>query len=168
MARPYSIDLRERVVKAVRAKLANLDRQIAQNEAARTGAEAEVQKLTLSIPLLQKRVAAFKKLVDDGWGEVLQYLQLSQDLFEHQQVFEAQKAKLAETAAALAALKEQKRETEAESRRTNYGDLSEAEKKASSLQEQLRAAQGRQSPQILKAPVDGTVQQLAVHAVAAW
>lgn len=148
-----------------RAKLANLDRQITQNEANRTGAEAQVQKLTLSIPLLQQLVAAFKDLMDKGWGEKLKYLELSQDLVEHQQELQAQKAKLAETSAELAALHEQRRQTQAEFRRTNYGDLSQAEQKASSLQEQLIQAQQRRRLQTLTTPVDGTVQQIAIHTI---
>src|SRR5262245_32791878 len=43
-----------------RAKLANLDKQYAQAQASRAGAAAQVQKLSLSMPLLQKRVAAYK------------------------------------------------------------------------------------------------------------
>jgi hemolysin D len=152
-------------VEEYRAKLANLDRQIAQSEASRDGAAAEVHKLVLSIPLLQQRAAAFKTLVDHGWGEVLQYLQIQQDLVEHQQELEVQKAKLAEATASLAALHEQRRQSGAEFRRTNLSDLSEAEKKASSLQQQLVQAQERQHLQTLTAPVDGTVQQLAIHTV---
>jgi len=148
-----------------RAKLANLDKQYAQADAGRAGAAAQVQKLTLTIPLLKKRVAAFKKLVDNGYGSLLQYLALSQDLIEHQQELDAQKAKLTETGAAMAGLLEQKRQAEAEFRRANYTDLSEAEQKAASVQEQLVAAQQRQHLQTLTAPVDGTVQQLAVHTV---
>ena len=147
------------------AKLANLDKQYAQAQASRAGAAAQVQKLSLSMPLLQKRVAAYKTLVDHGWGELLQYLQMSQDLVEYQQELEVQKAKLAETVAALDGLKEQKRQVEAEFRRTNYADLSQAEQKVASLQEQLLEAQQRQRLQTLTAPVDGTVQQLAVHTV---
>jgi hemolysin D len=148
-----------------RAKLANLDRQITQAEATHAGAAADVQKLTLSIPLLQQRVSAFKTLVDHGWGEKLQYLQLSQDLVEHQQELESNKAKLAETAAALSALKEQRRQADAEFRRTNFADLSQGQQKAATAQQQLLGAQEHQRLQTLTAPVDGTVQQLAVHTV---
>ncbi len=148
-----------------RAKLANLDKQYAQAQATRAGAAAQVQKLTLALPLLQKRVAAYKTLVDHGWGELLQYLQMAQDLVEYQQELEVQKAKLAETVAALDGLKEQKRQAEAEFGRTNDADLSQAEQRAASLQQQLVEAQQRQRLQTLTAPVDGTVQQLAVHTV---
>jgi hemolysin D len=148
-----------------RAKLANLDQQYAEAQATRAGAVAQVQKLTLSIPLLQRRVAAYKTLVDHGWGELLQYLEMSQDLVEYQQELEVQKAKLAETGAALDGLKEQKHEAEAEFHRTSTADLSEAEQRATDLQEQLAQARQRQRLQTLTAPVDGTVQQLAVHTI---
>src|SRR5262249_32781700 len=66
-----------------RAKLANLDEQYAQAQASRAGAAAQVQKLSLAIPLLQKRVAAYKSLVDHGGGGLLQYLQMSKDHVEY-------------------------------------------------------------------------------------
>ncbi|HTO81091.1 MAG TPA: HlyD family type I secretion periplasmic adaptor subunit [Methylomirabilota bacterium] len=168
-ASPAQIELHRRLLaqqlEEYRAKLANLDKQYAQAEANRAEAAAQVQKLTLAIPLLKKRVAAFKRLVDGGFGSTLQYLTLAQDLIEHQQDLEAQKAKLTETAAAMAALQEQKRQSAAEFRRSNYADLSQAEQRAASAGEQLVAAQQRQHLQTLTAPVDGTVQQLAVHTV---
>jgi hemolysin D len=148
-----------------RAKLANLDRQIAQTNAGRDGAAAQVRKLERTIPLLQQRVDAFRQLYEKGWGEKLQYLQLSQDLIEHQEELEAQKAKLAETAAAVTALQEQRHQTEAEFQRTNWADLATAEQKAAGLQAQLIQARQRQRLQTLTAPVDGTVQQLAIHTV---
>jgi hemolysin D len=148
-----------------RAKLASIDRQIAQASASRDGAESQVQKLARGIPLLQQRVDAFKQLFDKGWGEKLQYLQLSQDLVEHQEELGTQKAKVAEANAAVASLREQRSQTEAEFQRTNRGDLATAEQKAGSLEAQLIQSQQRQHLQTLTAPVDGTVQQLAIHTV---
>ena len=148
-----------------RAKLASIDRQIAQASATRDGADSQVQKLVRGIPLLQQRVDAFKQLFDKGWGEKLQYLQLSQDLVEHQEELGTQKAKVAEANAAVASLREQRSQTEAEFQRTNRGDLATAEQKAGSLEAQLIQSQQRQHLQTLTAPVDGTVQQLAIHTV---
>lgn len=152
-------------VQEITAKLANLDRQIAESEATLTGAKADVQKLKLAIPLLEQRVAIFKKLFDEGWGQKPQYLELAQDLIEHQQDLQAKDAKVVETTAHIAALQEQRSQTQAEFRRTNLSDLADAEQKAASLHEQLVQAQERQKLQTLTAPVDGTVQQVAVHTV---
>ena len=149
----------------IRAKLANLDGQIAQNEASRAGSAAQVEKLKQSIPLLKQRVDIFKELFDKGWGQKPQYLDLAQQLIEHQQDLQSQNEKVKETSAAIAALREQRRQAEAEFRRTNLSDLADAEQKAAASREQLGGAQQRQKLQTLTAPVDGTVQQLAVHTV---
>ncbi len=50
-------------------------------------------------------------------------------------------------------------------RRTNLADSAQAEQKAASLQQQFLGAQERARLQTLTAPVDGTVQQVAVHTV---
>jgi hemolysin D len=168
-ASPSQIDLQWTLladqIQSIQAKLAGIDRQITQNEAGAAGAEAEVQKLTLAIPLLQQRVAIFKDLLDQGWGQRPQYLELEQEVIEHQQDLRAQSAKVRETNAAIAALREQRIQTEAEFRRTNLSDLAEAEQKAGSLRSQLVQAQERTKLQVLTAPVDGTVQQLQLHTV---
>src|SRR6185503_7910499 len=149
----------------IQAKLANVDRQITQNEASRAGSAAQVEKLKQSIPLLKQRVDIFKELFDKGWGQKPQYLELAQQLIEHQQDLQAQNEKVKEATAAIAALQEQRRQAEAEFRRTNLSDLADAEQKAAAFREQLAGAQQRQKLQTLTAPVDGTVQQLAVHTV---
>jgi hemolysin D len=149
----------------IRSKLASLDRQIAQNEGNRAAVAAMVNKLTLAIPLLQQRVDARKSLLDKEYAQRLQYLQEAQDLVEHQQELQVQKARLAEAEGALASLREQRLQAGAEYRRTNLADLSQAEQKASSLQEELVKAEEHRQLQTLTAPVDGTVQQLAVHTV---
>jgi hemolysin D len=149
----------------IRSKLASLDRQIAQNEGNRAAVAATVNKLTLAIPLLQQRVDARKSLLDKEYAQRLQYLQEAQDLVEHQQELQVQKARLAEAEGALASLREQRLQAGAEYRRTNLADLSQAEQKSASLQEELVKAEEHRQLQTLTAPVDGTVQQLAVHTV---
>ncbi len=56
-------------------------------------------------------------------------------------------------------------QAEAEYRRTLYGELTEAERKARDFGQDLIKAQRRTNLQELRAPIDGTVQQLAVHTV---
>jgi hemolysin D len=152
-------------IEEFRAKLAGLDRQVAQNEANRAAVAATVQKLTLAIPLLQQRVEARKYLMEKEVGSRLTYLEIEQDLVEHEQELQVQQARLEEAKAALAALLEQRRESESEFTRTNLGDLVAAQQKASSLKEELIKAREHAALQTLTAPVDGTVQQLAVHTV---
>jgi hemolysin D len=147
------------------AKLAALDRQIAQQEANHAAVAATVQKLEVSIPLLQQRVDMRRYLTEKELGSKILYLQEEQDLVEHQQELQVQKNRLLEAESALAALREQRLEADAEYRRTNLEGLSQAEQKARSLAENLKKAEERRELQTLRAPVDGVVQQIAVHTV---
>jgi hemolysin D len=158
-------NLLDNAVKEIRAKLANLDRQIAEDTANRDAVAATEEKLSVVLPLLQKRADAFKTLYDEGYGSMVQYLQTQQDLLEHEQELRVQKARFAEASEKLAADTEQRGQTDAEFRRTNFGDLSQAEAKAAGLHEDLVKAEEHANLQTLTAPVDGTVQQLAVHTV---
>jgi hemolysin D len=150
-------------VDEIRAKLSDLDHQIAQNTGTRDAVASTITKLHESMPYLQKRADARKYLLDKGYGSKLDYFTIKQDLIEHQQELKVQKGHLTEAEADIAAHKEQRREGEDEYRHTNLKDLAEAEQKATSLHEQLLQAAQKYRLQTLTAPVDGTVQQLAVH-----
>ena len=148
-----------------RAKLAGLDRQIGQQEANQAAVAATVQKLEVTIPLLQQRVDMRKYLTEKELGSKILLLQELQDLAEHQQELLVQKDRLLEAASALAALREQRLQADAEYRRDNLERLTQAQQKAQSLAESLKKAQERLALQTLTAPVDGVVQQIAVHTV---
>jgi len=148
-----------------RAKLASLDRQIAQQEANEAAVAATVQKLQVTIPLLQQRVDMRQYLTAKELGSKILLLQEQQDLAEHQQELLVQKNRLQEAASALAALREQRLEADAEYRRTNLERLTAAQQKAASLAENLKKAEERLMLQTLRAPVDGVVQQISIHTV---
>jgi hemolysin D len=148
-----------------RSKIAALDRQLAQKEAERATAQATIAKIQALIPLLQQQVDIRKALFEHETGSRVLYLQTLQQLVEQQQELDVQKSKFDETAAAVAAIKETRAQTEAEYRRTLYDDLAKDEPKAAGLAQDVIKAEGRTELQVLKAPVDGTVQQLAVHTV---
>lgn len=147
----------------IHAKLDGLDQQIAKEQGNLASVQATIKKLTDSIPYLQKRADAQNYLAKKGYGSKLEYLKTQQDLVEHQQELEVQKGKLAEAAGAVASLQQQHKQAEAEWKRTNLDQLTQDEQKASSLQEQLVQAAQKFRLQTLTSPVDGTVQQLAVH-----
>ena len=147
----------------IHARLADLDHEIAQNMGNRDAVAATLAKLGESMPYLQKRAKVRKDLLDKGYGSKLDYLSTEQDLIEHRQELKVQKGHLAEAEAAIAAHEAQRRQAEDEYRNTTLKDLADAEQKAESTHEQLVQAAQKYRLQTLTAPVDGTVQQLAVH-----
>jgi hemolysin D len=148
-----------------RAKLAELDRQVSQKDAERSTVEATITKLEATIPPLQERVDTRKYLFDKQLGTKLTYLSDYQELVGEQQDLLIQRSKLKEAEAALAALKETRDRTAAEFRRALYDELSKAEQKSAGVAQDEIKADRRTKLQDLVAPVDGVVQQLAVHTI---
>ena len=148
-----------------RSKMFELDRQTSQKEAERSTMEANITKLEATIPLLQERVDVRKYLFDKALGTKLTYLSEQQDLVGQQQDLLIQRSKMKEVDAALAALKETRDRTAAEFRRTLLDELVKAEQKSADIAQDAIKAERRAKLQDLVAPVDGVVQQLAVHTV---
>jgi hemolysin D len=147
------------------AKLAGLDRQAGQHDANRAAIAAAIDKLTATLPLVRQRLEMRKILFDREIGSKLNYLDATQQLIESEKELTVQRHRLVEAEAALAAIAEQRRQTEAEQRRAVLADLTEAEEKAEALAQELVKAEDRLRRQILVAPVDGVVQQLTVHTI---
>jgi len=148
-----------------RAKLAALERQQGQKEAERATSAATITKIERLIPVLQQQFEIRKTLYEHETGSKLNYLQSMQALVEQQQELEVQRGRQRETEAAVAAIKETRAQAVAEYRRTRYDDLTKAEQKAAGLAQDLVKAHKRTALQAIAAPVDGIVQQLAVHTI---
>jgi hemolysin D len=147
------------------AKLAALDRQKAQKEAERATAAAAIGKIEALIPLLQQQVDMRKTLFEHETGSKLLYLQTVEQLVEQQQELNIQKSHYREADAAVATITETRAQTAAEYRRALFEELGKAEPKAAGFAQDLIKAEQRTRLQLLTAPVDGIVQQLAVHTV---
>src|SRR5690242_9199335 len=106
-----------------------------------------------------------KTLLEHETGSKLLYLQTLQQLVEQQQERAVQKSKFNEVEAAVAAIKENRAQTNAEYQRALYDDLGKVEPKAAGLSQDVIKAEQRTKLQALTAPIDGVAQQLAVHTV---
>ena len=146
-----------------RSKIAALDGQRAQKEAELATIKATVEKLNAVIPTIEERVNIRKTL--NEYGSKLQYFEVLQQLTESQQERLVQISHLKEARAAIAAIIETRSQTVGEFRRTQFGELTEADRKAAGLSADLSKAEQRSKLQQLTAPVSGMVQQLAVHTV---
>ena len=148
-----------------RAKIAALARQQAQKEAEQGTIAATIHKLETTIPVIQQRVDIRKTLMDKELGSKLTYFEILQPLVEQQEDLGVQKSHLHEAEAAAAAIRETRGQAEAEYRHTLSDELAKAEQKANGLTQDLIKAEQKTKLQLLTAPVDGVVQQLAIHTV---
>ena len=150
-------------VQEITAHLTALDQQIAKEEGNLEAVKATIAKLKKAIPLIKEKLKMRDYLSDKGYGSKLDALTSQQELVEHEQELIVQQGRLKEATASIESLRQQRNQAQAQYTRTNLEALNEAEKKAASFGEQLVQATEKYRLCTLTAPVDGTVQQLAVH-----
>lgn len=148
-----------------RARLARIDADIARREAERRSTQEVVRKLEQTAPIARRRATDFANLVEQNFVSRHGYLEKEQTRIEQEEDLATQKSRLSELSAALAEGREQRRTLIAETRRSVLDSLDDGEKKAGSLAQELIKAQSRGRLMTLTAPIDGTVQQLAIHTV---
>jgi hemolysin D len=148
-----------------RAKIAALARQQAQKEAEQATTAATIHKLETVIPPIQQRVDIHKTLMDKQLVSKITYFETLQLLVEQQGELSVQQSHLHEVEAAVAAIRETRRQAVAEYRHKLSDELAKAEQKANGLTQDLIKAEQKTRLQLLTAPVDGVVQQLAIHTV---
>jgi len=147
------------------AKISGLDQQISAKTAERDQAKSTIVKVEASLPIVEKRVEIYAKLAANQYSSKVSALEAQQQLVEAQDDRAVAKHQLEGAEASIAALVQQKQEADAEFRSQTLDDLAKAKQKLAELnQDQIKATQ-RTELQTLKAPVDGTVEQLAVHTV---
>ena len=148
-----------------RAKIAALARQQAQKEAEQATIGATIHKLEAMIPVVQQRVDIRKTLMERELSSKITYYEILQLLVEQQEELRVQNSHLHEAEAAVAAIRETRGQAVAEYRRSLSDELTKAEQKVSGLIQDLIKAERKTTLQRLAAPVDGVVQQLAIHTV---
>ena len=147
------------------ARVARIDAEIAKREAERRSTEEIVKKLEQTAPIARQRAEDFKDLVAKNFISKHGYLEKEQIRIEQEADLETQKSRLKELAAAIDEARGQRHALLAETRRMALDTLNEAEQKSTSYGQELIKSDKRGRLMTLTAPVDGTVQQLAVRTV---
>jgi hemolysin D len=148
-----------------RAKLAALARQEAQKDAEHQTIAATIHKLDSLLPVTQQRVEIRKTLMEKEIGSKLTYYETLQLQIEQQEELRVQSSRLKEAESAVAAIRETRNQAVAEYRKNLSDELAKSEQKANGVARDLIKAQQRTRLQQLTSPVDGVVQQLAIHTV---
>jgi len=147
------------------AKLAAITRQIEQKKAEADSVTANIAKIDASMPLVEQTASIRKKAMEIQYGNQIAYLEAQTRLVEQQSERLVQERKLLEIAAAQRALEEQVEQTKAGYEHQVLNDLSDAEKKVAEFRQDLIKADQKTEERTLRSPIDGTVQQLAIHTV---
>jgi hemolysin D len=147
------------------AKLARIDADIARREAELMSTRAVVGKLEQTAPIARQRALDYKDLLEKNFVSKHGYLEKEQARIEQEADLATQRSRLKELEAAIREGRGQRGAQVAETRRQALESVSEAEQKANVSGQELVKADSHGKLMTLTAPVDGTVQQLAVHTV---
>jgi hemolysin D len=146
-----------------RARRAAVQAEITRREAELAATRELVGKLERTAPIAKRRADDYRGLVEQrfvsehGWLErEKEHLEQQGDLAFHRARAQEQQAAVREAHARLASLT-------ADTERTATIARLDAEKRAAQLAQELTKATRRDGQHTLRAPVDGTVQQLAIH-----
>lgn len=149
----------------ISSQLAKLDAEATRRQAEAVTVQASIAKLQATLPMAQAREADFKRLVEQGYISGHATQDKTRERVELEQDLATQRARLAEAQAA------QRESTQAKAalRADTIRQLSERNAKAHTQRQLLTAelskASQRERLTQLTAPVDGIVQQLAIHSV---
>ena len=145
------------------ARLDAIDNEVLQRRAEIRTTQVEAKRLKMILPNVRERVEKRRELLAKGYTARLDFLELEQELIDTEQQLLSSDSKLNELAASLRATTSRRDQLIAEDRRTIQDQLADITARADSLEQELIKAQDRNRQQSLTAPVDGVVQQLAIH-----
>lgn len=147
------------------ARLARLDAEIARREAELRSTLEIVRKLEKTVPIARQRAQDYKDLVEKSFISKHGYLEKEQARIEQEGDLATEKSRVTELTAALEDGRRQRVALTAETRRLALDSLNQAEQKSVASNQELIKARSLDKLMTLTAPVDGTVQQLAIHTV---
>jgi hemolysin D len=156
----------------IAAQIAEVEASAAGLEAARRssladarGASAQVAKLNETVPILDHELDNMRALDAKGYAPGLRLLELQRQQRQERGDRDVAVAQLSRGQADAAKFAQQAIQTREEARRTALTDLAKAQAEAILRREEVTRASARRRFQRLTSPVDGTVQQLALHTI---
>jgi hemolysin D len=138
---------------------------IAQSRASLHETDDEIHKLSTTLPIEQQKEKDYAELVAKGFVGRHDYYNEQQAVIQIEQDLAAQRDRHVEIMATLDASIKKREAYVADVRRTWLEKIHDDEQKINGLEQDLAKASQHRRLMYLTAPVDGTVQQLAVHTV---
>jgi len=143
--------------------LAQADALIQQRQAEYTAAQASVITLEQSLPITRQQAADYQRLLAGQHVARHAYLEKEQTRLQHERELTTWQQRSAELKAALTSAEEQRQGITIQQRRHLTELNNEAQQRIDRLTPQLAQAHYQHSLMFITAPVNGSVQQLAIH-----
>ncbi|MPQ68618.1 MULTISPECIES: HlyD family type I secretion periplasmic adaptor subunit [unclassified Pseudomonas] len=148
-----------------RSSLDLVDAEILQRSAEIQSTRAQVASLKKTLPIASQLVEDYQRLLQQQYVARHEYLEKEQARLELERQLNVQEAAVLQSTAAQGEARRRREGVVAQARRAMLDLFQVSGQKAASLAQDLAKARYQESRTQLTAPVDGTVQQLAVHTV---
>lgn len=152
---------------AFQARKQALAAAIAQHEAELKTLAATIKPLEETARIAASRAEDYANLVKDNYVGRHDYLLLEQERIAAERDLASQRNRLQEVRSSISASREELRVLIAATRQQTLDDLRKAREQMAQLAPEISKTEQRDRQMELRAPVDGTVQQLAVHTIGA-
>ena len=149
------------------AQAAALGKQSEERQADIQVTTAQISKLRKMLPMAREQVTAREALLKEGYAARLVVLEVQERVVSMEQDLVMARDELVKARAAHEAVARQIDQLREEFRKNILSDRAEAQARARLAREELTKAALRRDLQSLRAPIDGVVQQLAVHTIGA-
>lgn len=147
------------------AQRQQLKATIAQQRAQAQTVQAQIAPLEQGLAIQRERVADLERLLGGQYVSRHEYLARRQEMVEMERTLIAQRASLVEARTAINGAEEELRVLVADTRQKTFDGLRQAREQIGQYAPQVAKTMQRNRLMQLRAPVVGTVQQLAVHTV---
>lgn len=148
-----------------RARVATLDADVRRREAERETVLASIRQLQPSLALVEKKHGLREALVRDGHMAPNSLIETEMEVLSQRRELAALHNRLNEAQAGIGAARLQLAQAGAEFRARGQSELLEATRKRDAAQQELVKVTQRRDYQVLRSPIDGVVQQLAVFTI---
>jgi len=144
---------------------ASLTQQRAEKVAELASVNAELAKLRNTLPIVEQQLEARRELTEKGYFSKIKLLEYEQLKIEHVQNIAVQQANAIKARATIADIDAQLARLRGSFGKTAATDLAESQEKTGLAREEVTKSQRRAAYLQLRAPVSGTVQQLAISTI---
>jgi len=149
----------------LRSSLEQIDAEVEQRSAEIQSTKATLASLQKTLPIARRLAEDYQQMLEQQYVPRHSYLEKQQALLDQERDMAVQQSRLAEVSASKKEAERRRQVLLAQTRRTMLDLQQQSEQKTASLVQELNKAEQRNHLMSLTAPVDGTVQQLAVHTI---
>jgi len=149
----------------LRSTLDQVDAEIEQRAAEIQSSRSVIEALKQTLPITRGLAEDYRQLLDQQYVPRHAFLEKQQVLLDQERDMAVQQARLTELNASRKEAQRRRASVLAQTRRAMLDLQQQSEQKVVSLTQELNKAEQRDRLMSLTAPVDGTVQQLAIHTV---